>query len=329
MAAGARAHGRRTLTVTPTWRSWNVLVTGVSMLSRLVLLVLAVAVFGGAHFIGISTAYRWGAALLASILAFFACWRRGGGRAWVVLIVGLSLFLEVRAVADNVGFPVHTNDVVRLERILCSGLVPTHVLQRLFFDPGRFGPLDYCSVLIHWSYFIMPYLVLIAVWLRQPQETHRPAGLLTTVFMLSLVIYTLLPATPPWLAAAQQGAPTVYRIIEFVGRPMSPEMYDRVVQSIADPNPIAALPSVHFAVTFALFVYPMARRSRWAWAGAAYSLAMLWSLVYLGEHYVVDCLLGGLVAILAWEIYGWVHRTLSARWPAFAAGTTVESPRPG
>jgi len=291
------------------------LVLGAAGVARLTFLVAAVTTIAGAHFLGVPGWYRWTAALAASILALFACWRRGGGWAWVMLIVGLALFLEIRAVADEVGFPVHTEDVRRLEQLLFAGHLPTHELQVRLFDPGAFSPLDYFSVLVHWSYFLLPYLALLAVWVHRPHEAHWLAGLLSTVFLLSLVIYTLLPATPPWLAAARHGAPQVYRIVSFVGRPMSPETYDRVARNIADPNPIAALPSVHFAITFALFVYPLARRSRWATAGAAYALAMLWSLVYLGEHYVVDCLLGAAVAIAAWRLYGYLRRALTSARP--------------
>ncbi len=292
----------------PVWRRLALLAVAVA---RIVLLLSAVIILSGAHFLGISAEYRWGTSLLASILALMACWRRGGGLAWVMLIAGLTLFLEIRAVADNAGFPVHTEDVRRLEQFLFGGVFPTHALQAMLFDPSRFHVLDYFSVLVHGSYFLFPYLALMAVWAHRPKEAHRLAGLLTAIFLLSLVIYTLMPATPPWLASARHGAPTVYRIVYFVGRPMGPDVYDRVTQSIADPNPIAALPSVHFAVTFALLVYPLARRSRWAWAGAVYSVAMLWSLVYLGEHYVVDCLLGAAVTVSAWWLYGRVHRALA------------------
>ena len=51
------------------------------------------------------------------------------------------------------------------------------------------------------------------------------------------------------------------------------------------------MPSLHMAITVIAGV-----------AGALYCAAMGLSLVYLGEHYVVDLLAGVLVAAVAWKL---------------------------
>ena len=245
-------------------------------------------------------------------LILVACWRRGGALGWLVLIGGLMLFLQIRGVADNVGFPVHTGDLSRLEQFLFLGALPTQVLQRLFFVPGRFTALDYAAVAVHWSYFFIPYIIVFAVWLRRPQATMEPALLLALTFAVSLVIYVLLPGTPPWLAAAQPGAPQVYRITCFVWNSVNPEAYARIYETIGDPNPIACLPSVHFAITFMLFLYSLGKGRLWSIIAGVYAAAMAFSLVYMGEHYVVDCLFGGLVA---WAVWAGYHRLMGRRQP--------------
>jgi len=61
-------------------------------------------------------------------------------------------------------------------------------------------------------------------------------------------------------------------------------------------------PSLHFAATFVLFLYARSRGRLWGILGLAYSLAMALALVYLGERYVVDCALGGVVALVVWHV---------------------------
>jgi membrane-associated phospholipid phosphatase len=50
------------------------------------------------------------------------------------------------------------------------------------------------------------------------------------------------------------------------------------------------------------------RYPRWRWLGAAYAAAMLFAIVYLGEHYVVDGLAGWAVAGACWAgVNAWLR----------------------
>src|SRR5687767_9964606 len=63
-------------------------------------------------------------------------------------------------------------------------------------------------------------------------------------------------------------------------------------------NPVAAVPSLHGAVALlvSVFLWPLVRR-RWRPLLALYPLAMGFTLVLGGDHYVFDILLGwGVVA---------------------------------
>ena len=62
------------------------------------------------------------------------------------------------------------------------------------------------------------------------------------------------------------------------------------------------MPSLHMSITVvvALFMW------RYHWlagvASALYAMAMAFSLVYLGEHYVVDLLAGAAMAAAIWKL---------------------------
>ncbi len=87
-------------------------------------------------------------------------------------------------------------------------------------------------------------------------------------------------------------------------------------------NPVAALPSLHAAFPMLLLCF-FWRKGLWVRVlGVAYVLAMGWALVYGGEHYVFDVLLGWIYAV---AVYFGVRR-VRANWKA---GRTPNEPDDG
>jgi len=67
---------------------------------------------------------------------------------------------------------------------------------------------------------------------------------------------------------------------------------------VSDQNPLAAMPSLHLALTLviALTIWRVDRRL--GIAATIYTVAMGVSLVYLGEHWLVDVLVGAAIALV-------------------------------
>jgi len=114
-----------------------------------------------------------------------------------------------------------------------------------------------------------------------------------------LITYVLYPAAPPWLAAKDGVIEPVRRLSatgwDVLGMPHAGAL---LAESQAQVNKVAAVPSLHtaFAVLVCLVLFPVARRA-WMRAGLiAYALVMPLVLVWSGEHYVIDTLLGALYA---------------------------------
>jgi membrane-associated phospholipid phosphatase len=74
------------------------------------------------------------------------------------------------------------------------------------------------------------------------------------------------------------------------------------------------MPSLHtaFATLIALFIGARLR-SRWRYLLALYPLAMGFSLVYLGEHYVIDVVAGYGYAIGVYAAVSWWERRRASR----------------
>lgn len=257
-----------------------------------------VTLFGGAH--SGNTLAAW---IGVSLLVVVACWGRGGAVGWLWLLWGLMAFVILRGVADDLSpLPVHAEDLRALEEWMFFGATPSLVLQRALFVPGTVSLVDHASFAVYASYFFAPYLVAFGVWLAKPALVRRLAHLLVLLFMVSAVFHFLAPTVPPWLVPADRDT-QVHKILYVVATSALPETYDTVYKGIGGSNPIAAMPSVHFAVTFMLFLFTIGKARYWTVLGALYSAAMVWALVYLGEHYVVDCIVGGLVAWAVWYGY--------------------------
>jgi membrane-associated phospholipid phosphatase len=200
---------------------------------------------------------------------------------------------------------VHVGYPIVADRVLGLGELPTSRLQRALARHGAAGAqwsaLDRVLVWAHWSWFIVPHGSLVYLLVRHRSRFGRAAVLTYAVFDIGASFYWLIPTAPPWYAAeaaaGDEQAPAVRRMMVEYG-----ELFWRdgwgSLYSVFGGNPLAAMPSLHFAtsVMAALLlaeVGPIAGGIGWA-----YTATLGFALVYLGEHYVVD-LLGGAALTMA------------------------------
>ena len=73
-------------------------------------------------------------------------------------------------------------------------------------------------------------------------------------------------------------------------------------------NPVAAIPSLHAAYPMLLALFFWRGAGRWRWLLAAYPLAMGFTLVYAGEHYVIDVVLGWAYAVVVFVAVSAAYR---------------------
>jgi PAP2 superfamily len=128
-----------------------------------------------------------------------------------------------------------------------------------------------------------------------------------------LATYILVPAAPPWFASGYGYVPEQMDRIatggwSVLGLRSAGVLLD---QAQAGSNHVAALPSLHagFAMLFSVTMWVLVRNRLVRVLVAIYPVAMGLTLVYGGEHYVVDVLLGWvyvavvLLVSVAWETW--------------------------
>lgn len=227
-------------------------------------------------------------------------------RAWLPVLLAAGGFVFLRQFAALSPLPHQGAAVAALESAAFGGTTPTAFLQALLYTPGQQGALDYLAMGVHASYFFGFVVVGLGAWLFAREQFRPYPALLALTFALGLIGYFLLPTEPPWLATRGGYGPPVHRIIaETAAHTRLASGVTALTgvsgdeQALGDPNPSAAMPSVHTAVTLALAIFLWRIRRGWGVLGAAYALAMAFSLVYLGEHYVADVVAGAACAVLA------------------------------
>lgn len=212
-------------------------------------------------------------------------------RWWFVYVAGIFAYTILRSYADETAIPVRTDYAIRFDHWL-PGPSPIPGVQERFFERTSIGWLDYAMVGVHWSFFLAPHLGAVLVFLFRRDLFARYVVLMAGIMYLGLALFFLLPTTPPWLAAQEGALPGAFRVMDFVGGKVSGDSYQSFYASLGEPNSVAAVPSIHMAVTFSLYLWARDHAPRWALPLLAYSAVMGFALVYLAEHYVFDELVG-------------------------------------
>lgn len=230
---------------------------------------------------------------------------------WVPFVGFLLVYDYTRGFADTLGSPVHVTDVVAAERAIAGGTVPTVTLQESLLDPGRVHWYDVAVSLVYFSHFVVPWAVAAVLYVRSRDRWAAWARRILVLSYAGLLTYVIAPAAPPWYAAREGVIPSVDRVAargwDALGLRTARTLVER---GQAGSNEVAAVPSLHAAFAAMLLVFVWSRVGRiWRVVLVLYTLAMAFSLVYAGEHYVVDALLGyAYVAVVAVAVTAWERR---------------------
>ncbi|MCW2700940.1 MAG: putative Phosphoesterase, PA-phosphatase related, partial [Blastococcus sp.] len=210
---------------------------------------------------------------------------------WLPLAALLLAYDASRGFADGLGAAVHVTGPAAVDRWLGGGSLPTVVLQHSWDAAWWEG----VAALVYGSHFVVTPLVLAILWVRDRARWARYARLVLALSAAGLMTYVLYPAAPPWLAARDGAIEPVERLSgsgwAVLGLPRAGAL---LAESQGQVNQVAAVPSLHtaFAVLVCLVLVPIAART-WMRVGlVAYAVLMPLVLVWSGEHYVIDTLVG-------------------------------------
>lgn len=222
-------------------------------------------------------------------------------RDWVPFVALLIGYEMVRGFADTAGFRVHVAELVDTERAI-FGFIPTVELQQRFFDPTRIRIWDFLAVVIDFLHFILPLAVAFYLWLKNKKAYWMFVIALLTLSFVGFITYLLYPAAPPWYASQKADLIPVYKVVDFVVDQVGWGWdFSRIYNNL-NPNQVAAMPSLHSAYPWLAFLALRAFNKKVGYFFLPYPFLVWISVVYLGEHYVIDVLAGILYATLVYLV---------------------------
>ncbi|TMF37242.1 MAG: hypothetical protein E6I27_10685 [Chloroflexi bacterium] len=259
-----------------------------------------VVIFGVMLWRGISIEPEW---VVLALLVIAIAMGRG-----LVFIADWGPFLllffayeAMRGFASKTGFAPH--DLSDLERAVFAGTLPTVTMQHAFYRVDSISPQDVIAMFFYFMHFPLPILVGFVFWLRSRDHYHRFIAALLLMAFLAFVTYLFWPSAPPWyqfkLGVAPEGV-AVHKILnETVDKIWGNNYIVSPLYTHLNPNQFAAFPSLHAAFPALAAVYAWRRYRMLAVGLVLWTLAVLASIVYLGEHYAVDALDGFLYVAVA------------------------------
>lgn len=259
--------------------------------------------------------------ILLAMTATAIATNRGGRFAYYFLPVALGLWCYMLAAqaANSLKLTVHYLPQLDLERIL-PGPLPTVWLQEHLYR-GSTGPLEVFALVMYLSHFVVPLLVGFA--LAMSKRGRAFASLMFTILTaaaLGEITFVLAPTAPPWLAAEHGLLPGVHHLLK---ETLYGVHLTKIGDFIGDPTKYditAAVPSLHaaFPIICLLVVRKYGLPGWMTLALALNFVGVVFSIVYLGDHYLVDAIAGVLYAFAAWRL---VERLLRDSTSRATAGT--------
>lgn len=255
---------------------------------------------------------------------------------WLPFVLVLIVYDYTRGAADLLGSPTQWTWQIDVDRFLGFGHLPTVFLQEHL--KAASPPVWEVGIsLTYISFYFVPYLTAGWLWLRGRQDFRAFAARFTTLSFLGLLGFIAMPAAPPWAAAQCTPAdvaghvanPSCMGLFDARGVPNG-GLLGPLATHLAGANPyverissrgfaslhllnaqqllnkgqasvnlVAAIPSLHAATTLMLsmFLWPRVR-SRWRVLLIGYPLAMAFALIYSAEHYLIDILIGWVLALV-------------------------------
>jgi PAP2 superfamily len=216
---------------------------------------------------------------------------------WVPIVAILGVYDFTRGAADSIGIEPHYSTMIDFDRFVFFGQTPTEWLQARLYEPGVVHWYDVGFTLVYTSYFIVPFALAGALWVRDRPAFVRFAKRLVTLALAGLATYLAFPAAPPWMAGEEGLLDTVHRTTANGWQVLDVGTAAMFSHGQAAVNLVAAVPSLHsaFVALVAMFLWPRVRPALRPLL-ALYPLAMGLTLIATGEHYFFDVLLGWLYA---------------------------------
>lgn len=245
----------------------------------------------------ISLAAAYGAPV--AVAASLPPGRARSGAVWLAHMWAYKLAYEIPFdQPEKLHARLRVDEPIRADTAIGRGVPPGQRLQRHLRRPPHLSGLDYALTFVYLAWEAEPHAALAWILWRHPRRFPIAALRLAATYDATLLGYFLVPTAPPWWASEKAGRldGEVHRVTLEVLRALRGK-HRPAPDHESGSNPWAAMPSDHFATALST-AFALGEVDRRAGViGWTYALALGGTLVYTGEHYVIDLIAGGALAL--------------------------------
>ena len=185
--------------------------------------------------------------------------------------------------------------------------------------------LDYATWVTYITHFFGTLTLAVILWRFAYPLFRKWRTLVMWLSAAGFATYVLYPAVPPWLASQEGKIGFIHKIKdEMFAHTGTKSITSAVEQNWVDQ--VAAMPSLHAAFPMMMTLLFWHKGWKWRIPFGLYALAMGFSLVYLGEHWVIDILAGYGYAIAVFLAVSWYWRRREARAAERAVPVPIPAP---
>ncbi len=217
---------------------------------------------------------------------------------WSIPVILLLSYDYLRGLVPKLTQVVNIYPMIYFDQVI-FGSLPTNSLQASLYSEGVVSWYDYLGTALYMSHFIVPLLIGFIFWLKDKEYFRNYFFALLVLTYAAFFTYILYPAMPPWMAAQKGIIPEVAKIIDkvFINLPRSVDLPS--VYEFVGVNLVAAVPSLHAAYPLLAMCFLVRKFKFKGLFILPYLLSIWFSIVYFGEHYVFDIVIGAVYAIIA------------------------------
>ncbi len=187
------------------------------------------------------------------------------------------------------------DEPIRFDTVVGLGVPPGLRLQRALRRPGEVTLFDKLVTVVYGSWFL-PHILLVYLAARHEEFVPRAGARLAAAYHLTCPFYFFTPETPPWWASEKEGR--MGGEIERVARLVVYDLLKRdpPQDGATQGNPWGAMPSDHISSAAITAMGLSEVGPVYGAIGWTYVAAASFAIVYLGEHYVADIVVGLAIA---------------------------------
>lgn len=220
---------------------------------------------------------------------------------WMPFLFILITYDFLRSFASVLNPRVHYLEPASADKFI-FGELPTIVLQKMFYTAGSLHWYDYLGTVLYFLHFALPLGFAFILWLKNNPYFKQFTIALLFLSYAGWITYFAYPAAPPWLSSDKGYISSVVKILDVTLKTFPDRLNLPSVYHNFNPNLVAAIPSLHAAYPFLVFLFALQFFGKKALFFLPYIAGVWLSIVYLGEHYFIDALLGGLYALVIFYI---------------------------